>query len=303
VVVPAVSGPYDLGNVAVRSAVFVNPATAKVSTVSDPITEILEGIPLRIRSLLINLDRTNFTLNPTNCKPFAVATEVFGNQGAMASPSDHFQVANCAALRFAPKLALKVSGSTKRRGHPALRAVVQAKPGEANLASVVTALPASELLENSHIGTVCTNVQFKAGTCPTGSEIGKATAVTPLLDEPLEGPVYLRSSKHKLPDLAVDLHGQIDFEVVARIDTPKGGGLRTSFETVPDAPITKFVLNTFGGKRGLLVNSVSLCKAPQKAEVTMEGQNGATIEGMEKLATACGSAARHKRHHKRKAAR
>jgi hypothetical protein len=296
VVVPAVSGPYDLGNVVVRSAVFVNPATAQVSTVSDHITEVLDGIPLRIRSVLINLDRHDFTLNPTNCDPFAVDATVFGNEGGVANSSAGFQVANCANLGFAPKLKLQLSGSTKRRGHPAIHAVVTAKPGEANMKRVVTALPKGELVDNSHIGTVCTKPQFREGKCPAGSLMGSAMAVTPLLDKPLEGPVYLRSSNHKLPDLALDLHGQINLEVIGRIDSPKGSGLRASFESIPDAPVTKFVLNTLGGKRGLLVNSTSLCKTTQTAQVTMVGQNGAKTEGPKKLQTGCGSKARHKRH-------
>ncbi len=304
VVVPAVSGPYDLGNVVVRSAIFVNPATAKVSTVSDPITEILEGIPLRIRSILINLDRTNFTLNPTNCDPFAVTAQAFGNQGAIASLSAGYQVTNCADLGFAPKLSLKVSGSTKRRGHPALHAVLKTKPGEANSRRVVTTLPKSELLDNAHIGTVCTKVQFAAGTCPAGSLMGSATAFTPLLDQPLHGSVYLRSSSSKLPDLVADLHGQIDLEVIGRISSPKGSGLSVSFQSLPDAPVSKFVLDTLGGKKGLLINEEDLCKAPQKATVTMVGQNGAKTEGKRKLETACGSkASRHTRRNRTRAVR
>jgi hypothetical protein len=297
VVVPAVSGPYDLGNVVTRSAVFVDPATAQVSTVSDPITEILEGVPLRIRSILVSLDRPNFALNPTNCDPFAVTAQAFGNEGGVANLSAAFQVANCASLGFAPKLGLKLNGSTKRRGHPAVQAVLRPAAGDANLARTTVVMPKNELLDNSHIGTVCTKVLFAAQTCPAASVYGSATAVTPLLDHSLSGPVYLRSSKHQLPDLVADLRGQIDLEVAGRIDTVKNGGLRTRFESVPDAPVTKFVLKLKGGKKGLLVNSRSLCKSNQKASVKLVGQNGMQISRKTKLQSACGSnASRHKRH-------
>jgi hypothetical protein len=296
-VVPAVSGPYDLGNVIVRAAVLVNPKTAQITTISDPIPQILDGIPLRIRTLSFDFDRSRFTLNPTNCDPFSLTSQLIGNEGALAEPSAHFQVANCADLGFQPKLSLKLNGSSKRRGHPALHAVLKAKPGEANLARTVVAMPKALLLDNSHIGTVCTKVQFAADSCPADSVYGSASVKTPLLGQPLQGPVYLRSSSHKLPDLVADLRGQVDLELAARIDTTSSGALRANFESVPDAPVTKFVLSMKGGNKGLLVNSTSLCKGTQKASVQMAAQNGRSSNEKKKLKTACGSqTSRHKRH-------
>jgi hypothetical protein len=296
VVIPAVSGPYDLGTVAVRSAINVDPATAQVSTVSDQLPQILDGIPLRLRTILVSLDRPNFTLNPTNCNPFAVGAEAFGGQGAVANPSNHFQVANCDNLDFGPRLSLQLRGSTKRRGHPALRAVYTSSPGEANLARTVVVMPKNELLDNSHIGNVCSRVQFAANACPADSVYGSATAETPLLDEPLTGPVYLRSSSHRLPDLVVDLEGQIDIELAARIDATKSGSLRARFEAVPDAPVTKFVLDMQGGAKGLLINSKPVCKADRRASVRLVGQNDELITRRPNLKAACGSkTSRHKR--------
>jgi hypothetical protein len=291
VVVPAVSGPYDLGNVVVRAAIFVDPVTAQVKTVSDPIPQILEGVPLRLRSLLVNLDRPDFAINPTNCAPLSTETVSFGSEGASFNESGHFQVANCANLSFDPKLGLKLIGSTKRRAHPALRAVLKTAPGEANLSKIAVTMPKNELLDNSHIGTVCTRVQFSANACPADSIYGKATAVTPLLDQPLSGNVYLRAGNHKLPDLVADLHGQFDIEVAGRIDSAKGAGLRARFETIPDAPVSEFVLEMAGGKKGLLINSRNLCKVDRKAEQQLVGQNGAQIARKAKLQAACGSKA------------
>ncbi len=122
---------------------------------------------------------------------------------------------------------------------------------------------------------------------------------TPLLDQPLKGPVYLRSSNRKLPDLVADLEGQIDIELAGRIDTAKAGALRTTFDTVPDAPVTKFVLNLEGGKKGLLVNSSSLCKGTKKATVTLAGQNGMSSSRKQKLKTGCASSASRNRHRTR----
>jgi hypothetical protein len=87
----------------------------------------------------------------------------------------------------------------------------------------VVTLPRSEFLDQSHIRTVCTRVQFAADACPSGAIYGHAVAKTPLLDEELKGPVYLRSSDNKLPDLVADLHGIIDVEVSGRIDSIRAG--------------------------------------------------------------------------------
>jgi hypothetical protein len=288
-VVPAVSGPYDLGVVAIRSAIHVDPTTAQITTLSDRIPEILDGIPLRIRFLHFDFDRDGFTLNPTNCDPFDVGGEVVGNQGTVAKPTAHFQVANCADLGFAPRLGLKLNGSTKRRGHPALRAVLRAGAGEANIARTTVAMPKALLLDNSHIGTVCTRVQFASESCPAASVYGRAMVETPLLDQPLSGPVYLRSSTNKLPDLVADLEGQVDLELAGRIDSVKNGGLRTRFQSLPDAPVTKFVLRMNGGKKGLLVNSSNLCQGTKRADVALVGQNGSKRNRRTKLQTACGS--------------
>jgi hypothetical protein len=297
-VTPAVSGPYDLGNVVVRAAVNVDRATAQVTAVSDPLPQILGGVLLRLRTIRINLDRPNFALNPTNCDPFAVNTAIGGDEGGVATPSASYQVANCANLPYGPGLSLKLTGGVKRRGHPAIHAVFSAKPGEANTRRVRVALPKGEQLDNSHIGTICTRVAFAAGSCPAGSVLGSAQATTPLLDQPLKGTVYLRSSTHKLPDLVMDLKGQIDLELSGRIDTTRNGALRTTFETVPDAPVTSFALNLAGGSKGLLINSRSLCGKPKQAKVRMTGQNGAVVSGASKLKTTC--KARHKRHQKRR---
>jgi hypothetical protein len=302
-VIPAVSGPYDLGNVVVRTKITVDPTTAQVTTTADPLPQIIDGIPLRVRGIQVDLDRPGFALNPTNCAPKSIDASVLGIEGAAASLSNPFQVANCADLPYGPKLTLRLSGGVKRRGHPAVKATFTAKPGEANTSSVKVALPAGELLDNAHIGNVCTRVQFAADACPPSSALGTAVVSTPILDAPLKGNVYLRSSSHHLPDLALDLEGQIDFTLVGRVDTTKNGALRTSFEGAPDVPVNSLVLVLAGGAKGLLQNSKSLCGAAKDATTTMVGQNGAVVKTKTELQTSCGSKARSKRHSERKAKR
>jgi hypothetical protein len=288
VVTPAVSGPYDLGNVVARVAVAVDPRTAQVSAISDPLPQILEGIPLRLRRVLVMLDRDGFALNPTNCAPASVNAMVLGAQGAEASLSSHFQVANCGALDFQPKLKLAMRGSTKRRGNPAIHATLTAGAGEANIRRASVTLPRGQLLDNAHIGSVCTRVDFARRTCPAGSMIGTAEAVSPLLDRPLRGNAYLRSSTNELPDLAIDLRGQVDFELVGRVDTVNER-LRTEFQAVPDVPVSRFELRLQGGHKGLLINSEDLCGSTKRATVKLAGQNGKRVNRRPAVDVACPS--------------
>jgi hypothetical protein len=294
VVIPAVSGPYDLGNVAVRAAIQVNPSNAQVTTVSDPLPQILEGIPLRARAIMVDLNRPGFARNPTNCNPLSVEASVEGSEGAVATPSSHYQVANCATLSFEPELKLRLTGGMKRTGHPALTATLTTQPGEANLSRSEVALPPTVLLDNAHIGTICTRVQFAADTCPPDSVYGSAIAYTPQLDQPLQGPVYLRASSNKLPDLVADLRGQIDIELVGRVDSIKGG-IRTTFEGVPDASVSKFVLSLKGGDKGLLFNSSNLCRVRKRAKVRSVGQNGMRHNVRISLNPSCGKGRKKQR--------
>jgi hypothetical protein len=277
VITPAVAGPFDLGTVVVRNALHVDPESARVKATSDPFPHILQGIPLDLRSVTVNLDRTQFTKNPTSCNPFLITGAALALTGQSAPLSNHFQVGDCKKLGFKPKLAIKLKGGTKRGEHPALTATLKARPGDANIAKAVVSLPHSEFLAQSHIRTICTRVQFGADNCPKGSVYGTATATTPLLDEPLKGNVFLRSSSNKLPDLVIALKGKIDVDLVGRIDSVKGG-IRTTFASVPDAPVTKFTLRMQGGRKSLLENSRNLCAAQNRASVQIDAQSGRVFD-------------------------
>jgi hypothetical protein len=273
VVTPAVAGPFDLGNVVVRTALYVNPATTQVRAVSDPLPTILAGIPLNLRDVRVNLDRDGFTLNPTSCDPMSVAGHISGAGGIAAAVWQRFQAASCAGLGFKPRLSVRFSGPTHRGAHPKLKAVLAPRPGDANLEKAVVTLPETEFLENSHIRTICTRPQYAADQCPAASVYGYAKAWTRLLDQPLQGPVYLRSSDNKLPDLVASLDGQIHLDLPGRIDSVDSR-IRATFRGLPDAPVSKFVLTMQGGKKGLLVNNTQLCGIKPRISVGFDGQNG-----------------------------
>ena len=285
-------GPFDLGTVVVREALRVNPETAEVfidATGSDPIPHIIQGIPVHARDIRVYVDRPQFTLNPTSCEPTSVASTVLGSGLDFGSPADdnpvtvttRYQASDCAALPFRPKLSMRLFGKTHRGANPRLRATLRMNGiGEAAIAKASVTLPHSEFLDQSHIRTVCTRVQFKAGAgngaeCPKGSVYGYARAWTPILDEPIEGPVFLRSSSHPLPDLVAALHGsRIDIDLVGRIDSFGNGRIRNTFEAVPDAPVSKFVLEMQGGKKGLLQNSTDICEGQHRVLAAFTAHNG-----------------------------
>jgi hypothetical protein len=298
VVTPALAGPFDLGNVVVQAALEVNPETAQVTAVST-LPRILHGIPLDLRDIRVLVDRPDFTLNPTNCEPMSFAGRATSEEGATAPLTERFQVAGCRGLRFKPKLRLRLFGRTTRGGDPSLRAVLRMPKHGANIASASVALPHSEFLDNAHIRTVCTRATFTAGAvpgekCPTGSIYGHARAFSPLLDRPLEGPVYLGTGyNHTLPDLVASLNGQIHLVIRGRIDT-LAGGIRTNFDLVPDAPLSKFVLNMRGGDKGLLKNSTNLCAATFRAAARFTAHNGKAVAIEPRLQAPC--KAKRRRH-------
>jgi len=271
--VPAQAGPFDLGTVITRAGIYVDPETTQVTVRSDPLPQILEGVPISYRTIRVDVDKADFALNPTSCETMAIRAQVNSDSGASASPRSRFRAGGCGELGFRPRLALKLRGKTRRGGHPSLRATLTMPRRGANIRGARVALPHSEFLDQAHINTVCTRVQFVAEQCPAGSVYGSARAFTPLLDQPLEGPVYLRSSSHELPDLVADLRGQIHVVLAGRIDSINGG-IRTTFTGGPDAPVGKFVLRMKGGAKGLLVNSRDLCKHADRATAAFTGQNG-----------------------------
>jgi hypothetical protein len=293
-VVPAQAGPFDLGLVVNRSAIYVDPETALATAVTDPLPQILEGVPVSYRTLNVVLDRPEFTLNPTGCAPKQISATVTAADGETAEPEAPFQATNCAKLPYSPKLKLRFKGSTRRTGNPAISAVLTQKPHQANTRAAVVLLPEGEFIDNAHINNPCTRVKFNAGACPKGSILGHVKATSPQLDKPLSGPVYFRSNggARELPDIVADLRGQIHITLVGFIDSvktgPESSRVRTRFLGVPDAPVTKFTVSFFGGKKGLIENSVDICRHKRRASFEFRAQNGIRRLSNPFIATSCG---------------
>lgn len=304
VVVPGVAGPFDVGTVVVREALDANPLTSLVEidgSASEPLPRILKGIPLRVRDVRVFVDRPDFTFNASGCEAerslasiFASASELFSGAGEVSSSqSSPYQAAGCPGLGFEPQLSLRFKGGMRRNGHPAVKALVSypypSGPGHSNLAAVTAKLPKSEFIDQGHINNPCTRVQFNAGACPPGSVLGTAKAWTPILDSPLEGPVYFRSNggERALPDIVADVRGE-GFRViqVGFVDSVKGR-IRTRFLSLPDLPVEKLSLNLFGGKRGLLVNSANLCSKTRRVSLLLSAHNEKSVRWSPAIKTDC----------------
>jgi len=304
IITPAVAGPFDLGTVVTKTALRVDPASAQITATSDPIPQMLDGIPLDVRTVAIAIDKPNFTLNGTSCAPLAISGQAISPLGSKAPLSERFQLGECARLGFKPKLSLRLFGGTHRADYEGLRAVLRARGGDANIGRAAVTLPHAAFLAQSHIRTICTRVQFAADQCPPGSVYGHAEATSPILDYQLEGAVYLRSNpEHELPDLVAKLRGPssqpIEIDLAGRTDSAKGA-LRNTFEVVPDAPVSKFTLELFGGKRGLVeLSTDNYCARVHRATVELGAQNGRERVTRPAVRNSHCGKQRKKRHHRR----
>ncbi|MGA8745831.1 MAG: hypothetical protein WB507_08200 [Solirubrobacterales bacterium] len=301
VVTPALAGPYDYGTVVVRVAVHIDPLDAHVTADSEAIPEILGGIPLRIRSIQVNVNKPNFMINPTNCSEFHTTSEGVGDQGTAVSVASPFIAVNCMTLGFDPKMAIAQLGGhkfTARGKDPALQFDLNTTAGDANLKSVSVTLPKAFEIDQAHLGNLCSRSQLEREHCAGRQPIGFVKDETPLLEKPLEGPAYAVSGfsngKSVLPHIAFILGGQVTVVPQAESMTLGGGRLKTVVPVIPDVPIGHFRFTLLAGAHGYISNTESLCAAKPIVAVTLNGQNGKTLTQQVRTKTAC-KAKRHKR--------
>jgi hypothetical protein len=262
VVIPALAGPFDLGSVLVRQALYIDSNTAQVTAVSDPFPTILDGIPLRVRRIDVNVNRPGFTLNPTSCDPMAITGNLLSTGGLSAPVSARFQASGCRELAFKPRFSASTQGKTSKLNGASLTVKVSQKPGEANIHKVDLQLPIALPSRLTTLQKACTEAQFNANPagCPEGSFIGTATAHTPLLNAPLTGPAILVShGGAAFPDVEFLLQSEgVHITLDGKTDIKKGITF-SRFETVPDAPISSFQTVLPEGPHSVLAASRNLC--------------------------------------------
>jgi hypothetical protein len=314
VVVPAVAGPFNLGNVIVRAAIGIDPHTAQPTISSDPLPRILDGVPVQIKTINVVVDRAGFIFNPTNCSPLSVTGALTSTGGASAAVSSRFQAANCASLPFKPSFKVATQAKTSKQGGASLDVKVGYPQGapQANIHSVAVSLPRQLPSRLTTIQQACTEAVFDANpaSCPAGSNIGIASTSTPVLANPLTGPAYLVShGGAAFPDLVIILQGEgTTLDLVGSIDI-KHGVTSSAFNAVPDAPISSFELSLPPGPHSALTTNLpaqakgNLCGTKLVMPTTITGQNGAVVRQSTKIAvTGCPKAKKKatKKHRKPK---
>jgi hypothetical protein len=282
IVVPAIAGPFNLGTVVVRAAINVDPKTAALTVTSEPLPQILKGVPLLVRAVNVSIDRQNFTFNPTSCNPLAITGTLTGALGASTGFSEHFQVTNCAALGFKPKFSVSTSGRTSRQNGASLDAKLTFPSGAyANIAKVKVDLPKQLPSRLTTLQKACTAAVFQANpvNCPPESRVGVAKANTPILPVQLTGPVYFVShGGEAFPELDVILQGYgVRVDLTGSTFISKKGITSSTFKTVPDVPVSSFELYLPQGKYSALAANGNLCASHLKMPTSFVAQNGAEI--------------------------
>jgi hypothetical protein len=287
--------------VIVRVGLHIDPNTAQVTATSSPFPQVLDGVPLRIRTISLTLNNPAFTFNPTSCAQLSIAGMVASTRGAMASVSSPFATSGCKNLPFKPKFSASTAGKASKAAGASLDVRVtskggpQAGGGEANIRSVKVGLPKQLPSRLTTLQKACTEAQFAANPagCPKASDVGTAVASTPVLARPLAGPAYLVShGGAAFPDLEIILQGEgVELVLDGSTDIKKGITSST-FKTVPDAPISSFELKLPTGKYSVLSTDLpekakyDLCGQKLSMPTEIVAQNGAVLKQTTKIGVA-----------------
>ena len=289
-VVPATAGPFDLGTIVVRAKILVNPNDMHLTIVSDPLPQIIDGIPLRLRTVSLTIDRAGFISNPTDCTPQTITATIGSAQGASATLATPFQVAGCRALPFAPRLTVATQAHASGRGDGAsLDVTVATAAGtRANIRTVIVDLPKQLRPRLTTIQKACPTATFHTNprACPAEALVGSVTVDTPVLSSPLTGPIYLVTlGGSASPDLVMVPQGQgIKVELEGALDISSKGSVSAAFRALPDVPISSFHLEFPRGPHSMLGATEAFCPKALSMPYMLTGQNGAQIERTTRVA-------------------
>jgi hypothetical protein len=298
IVVPTAAGPFDFHNEIVRATVNVNPSTTQL-TVTASVPTIKDGIPLRIKGMTVAVEREKFLFNPTNCNVLSTSSSLSGTptlpvvSGATQGISTPFQVNGCSGLPFKPTFSAATSAKTSKANGASLKVNVGYPTGpQANIKSVRVELPKQLPSRLTTLNKACTEAQFNANPagCPSASNVGTAIATTPVLPGKLTGPAYLVShGGAAFPDLEMVLSADNVTVVLDGQTNIKNGITSSTFNAIPDAPVSGFELNLPTGKYSVFTANGNICAQPLVMPTVIEGQNGAKVTQSTKIAvTGCG---------------
>jgi hypothetical protein len=284
VVVPATVGPFNLGTIVLRARILVDPGDLHLTIVSDPIPQILDGVPLRLRTVSLTLDQQGFIFNPSDCSPQSVTATISGGRGATDLVSSPFRVAGCSGLSMAPRLTASTEAKASARGDGASLDVTIANstgPGVADIKAATVVLPTQLRPRLSTIQKAClvSTYLVSPADCPPESLIGHATVHTPVLGSSLSGPVYLVfRGGTTYPDLMMSLQSQgVRVELEGSLSISAKGVISAAFRALPDAPISSLHLELPRGPHSILGATEDLCSKKLTLPYTITGQNEAVV--------------------------
>ncbi len=291
-VVPAVAGPFNLGNTITRATINVNPTNARVIVTSQLPTIVHGGIPVRLKRLSVNVSRSGFLVNPTNCGVLTTESTVTGILGATQLLSTPFQVEKCSSLAFKPSFKAKSSSKTSKANGASLETTINQPAGEANVKSVMVTLPIALPSRLTTLQKACPEATFAANPfgCPAGSFVGGARANTPALKDKMTGPAILVShGGAAFPDLDLVLQADGVRVIVTGNTNIKKGITTTTFANTPDAPVSSITVNLPVGAHSALTANGNLCTTALTMPTVITGQNGVVIKQKTKIAVSgCG---------------
>ncbi len=282
IVVPVVAGPFEFKPEVTRSKITVNPSTAQViATTSLPTIDKEAGIPLRLRSLSVTINRQGFERNPTNCEVLKDQSALTSLEGAADSLSSTFQVEGCSALAFKPAFAASTSGKPSKANGASLVTTLTQTPGQAGVKSVLVTLPKQLPSRLTTLQKACLAALFEVNpsSCSKESEVGTAEAVTPTLPGVLKGPAYLVShGGEEFPSLELVLEGDGVRVILVGKTNIKKGITTTNFATTPDVPVSSVTVNLPLGPHSALAANGNLCAPTLVMPTVITGQNGKQIK-------------------------
>ncbi len=317
IVVPAVAGPFNLGVVVARAGVGVEPYSGRV-VVSAPVPAIEGGVPLRLKTLSVTVNRPGFLVNPTSCGPLVNESTLTSTFGALQALASGVQMGECNKLAFAPKLSAYSHAHPTRTGGASLEVTVTQPAGQANISELQMQLPKQLPARQTTLKKACLAASFEAGGNPPGectARVGSASVSTPVLPGKLTGNAYLVShGGAAFPDLDLVLAGDgVKVVLVGHTHISTKGITSSTFEDLPDVPVSSVTVSLPVGPQSVLGANGSLCKAKLSAPTTIVAQDGAKLTPHTVIvvrgcpaARGCQSATanKHKQHphHKRRAA-
>jgi hypothetical protein len=236
----------------------------------------------------VEVNRSDFTFNPTSCEEQQVTATIASAQGSTASVASSFGVTGCTGLPFKPGFTISTQGKTSKKDGASLKVMVTSRPGEANIHRVDLTLPTILPARLTTLQKACTEAQFNTNPagCPEGSFIGTARAITPVLPVPLEGPGILVShGGAAFPDVEFVLQGDGVTVVLDGGTQIKKGVTYSKFETVPDAPISSFETILPEGPHSVLSANGNLCTPTTTKTVLVKKRVTERVKGHSKTVT------------------